>query len=43
MAAKSSTASKNSNKSGILARSSGFGLQRDLGGLVLISTALVVL
>ncbi len=43
MAAKSSTASKNSNKSGILARSSGFGLQRELGGLVLIATALVVL
>ena len=43
MAAKSSTASKRSGKSRTASKSSGFGLQRELGGLVLVAAALVVL
>ena len=43
MAAKSSTASKRSKRSGSISASSAFGLQRELGGLVLIAAALVIL
>ena len=43
MAAKSNTASDRKSSTGILTGGTTFGLQRELGGLVLVATALVVL